>query len=96
MEWVSLGGSWKSVCLDLTVKEWVQNGLLTVFFLVIGLDLRQEMATGTLHNPRQALLPCCRLSGVMAPQASICSSTRVALNVGLFQRPWMRLSPWRP
>ena len=54
--------------LDLTVKEWVQDGMLTLFFLVIGLDLRQEMSTGTLRNPRQALTPMlAAIGGVIAP-----------------------------
>lgn len=54
--------------LDMNLKEWVQDGLLTIFFLVIGLDLRQEISTGTLHSPRQTLLPMmAALGGVIAP-----------------------------
>lgn len=54
--------------LGMDLKEWVQDGLLTAFFLVIGLELRQESATGTLHDPRQALLPMlAAVGGVAAP-----------------------------
>lgn len=68
--WVPLPGrlAHQMPGLDMNAKEWVQDGLLTVFFLVIGLDLRQEAATGTLHNPRQAALPLLAAAGgVVAP-----------------------------
>lgn len=54
--------------LDLSISQWVQDGLLTLFFLVIGLDLRQEMASGFLKNPRNAATPIIgAICGVIVP-----------------------------
>lgn len=54
--------------LDMTVSEWSQEGLLTLFFFIIGLDLRQEMATGFLKNPRNAVAPIFgAIGGVVLP-----------------------------
>ena len=57
--------------LNLSLKDWIQDGLLTIFFLTMGLDLRQEAATGTL--PRQVLLPMlAALGGVAVPILIYC------------------------
>ncbi|RBP97516.1 sodium:proton antiporter [Bifidobacterium aemilianum] len=68
--WVPLRGGLlgSGMGLDLSIKEWVQDGLLTIFFLVMGLDLCQEMETGTLRTPKQALLPMiAAMGGVLLP-----------------------------
>ena len=53
---------------SMTVGDTVQDGLLTVFFLVVGLDLRQEMATGSLNDPRSAAVPMLSaVGGMLAP-----------------------------
>jgi NhaA family Na+:H+ antiporter len=51
--------------VDMPVGSWAQNGLLTVFFLVVGLDLKQELTTGTLSNPRTAAVPMLSAVGGM-------------------------------
>ena len=43
--------------LDLTIAEWAADGLLTVFFFVVGLELKQEFSTGSLHDPKKAAVP---------------------------------------
>ena len=43
--------------LDMSVTHWAQDGLLTVFFFVVGLELKQEFVTGSLREPKQAALP---------------------------------------
>ena len=59
--------------LNLSLKDWIQDGLLTIFFLTMGLDLRQEAATGTLRDHRQALLPMlAALGGVAVPILIYC------------------------
>ena len=40
--------------IDMGLGHWVQDGLLTVFFLTVGLELKQELATGSLSNPKAA------------------------------------------
>ena len=48
----------------------VNDGLMTVFFFVIGLEVKREMAHGELRDPRKALLPVfAALGGVMMPAA---------------------------
>ncbi|MBH9981041.1 Na+/H+ antiporter NhaA [Bifidobacterium sp. W8114] len=59
--------------LNLSLKDWIQDGLLTIFFLTMGLDLRQEAATGTLRNHKQVLLPMlAALGGVAVPILIYC------------------------
>ena len=42
--------------------------MLTVFFLTVGLELKQELATGSLSNPKAAAVPMlCAVGGMMAP-----------------------------
>ena len=59
--------------LNLSLKDWIQDGMLTIFFLTMGLDLRQEAATGTLRDHRQVLLPMlAALGGVAVPILIYC------------------------
>jgi Na+:H+ antiporter, NhaA family len=47
---------------------WVNDGLMTVFFLIVGLEIRREMHDGSLSDPRVATLPIiAALGGVVAP-----------------------------
>ncbi len=47
---------------------WVDDGLMTVFFLVVGLEIRREMFEGALTDPRVATLPfVAALGGVLVP-----------------------------
>ncbi|KAB7790114.1 sodium:proton antiporter [Bifidobacterium leontopitheci] len=54
--------------LVLPIGHWAQDGLLTVFFLTVGLDLKQELTTGSLANPKAAAVPMlCAVGGMLAP-----------------------------
>lgn len=54
--------------LILPISEWAQDGLLTVFFLTVGLDLKQELTTGSLADPKAAAVPMlCAVGGMLAP-----------------------------
>ncbi|PZQ14067.1 MAG: Na+/H+ antiporter NhaA [Rhodanobacter denitrificans] len=47
---------------------WINDGLMTVFFLVVGMEIRREMHDGALSNLRLAALPiAAALGGVVAP-----------------------------
>jgi len=39
------------------LKDWVKDGLMAVFFYVIGLELKRELTVGELSNPKTVLLP---------------------------------------
>jgi NhaA family Na+:H+ antiporter len=47
---------------------WVNDGLMTVFFLVVGLEIRREMYDGSLSDPKVAVLPIiAAVGGVLVP-----------------------------
>ena len=43
--------------LDLSLATWAADGLLAIFFFVVGLELKEEFVAGKLRDPRQAALP---------------------------------------
>ncbi|HSM95037.1 MAG TPA: Na+/H+ antiporter NhaA [Rhizomicrobium sp.] len=54
--------------LSLTIGDWCSEGLLAVFFLLVGLEIRREMTAGGLADPRAALLPVlAAIGGGIAP-----------------------------
>lgn len=47
---------------------WINDALMTVFFLVVGMEIRREIHEGALSDPRQAALPmAAALGGVVVP-----------------------------
>ncbi|QTE29202.1 Na+/H+ antiporter NhaA [Pengzhenrongella sicca] len=57
--------------LDLTVAEWATDGLLAIFFFVVGLELKREMVDGQLRRPSTAIVPILAAVGGMAAPAAI-------------------------
>jgi len=54
--------------LSLTTGQWTSDGLLTLFFVLAGLELKRELVVGELRNPRTAMLPVFgALGGMVAP-----------------------------
>ncbi|PZQ92072.1 MAG: sodium:proton antiporter [Leifsonia xyli] len=54
--------------LDLSPGHWIADGLLTLFFLVVAIELRHELTRGELATPRTALAPAiAALGGVVVP-----------------------------
>lgn len=54
--------------LNLSLATWATDGLLAVFFYVVGLELKRELVVGELSTPRQALLPVvAALGGMVVP-----------------------------
>jgi NhaA family Na+:H+ antiporter len=50
------------------LRFWVNDGLMTIFFLLVGLEVRREIHDGTLSDPRVATLPIiAALGGVVMP-----------------------------
>jgi len=54
--------------LSLSLGEWCSEGLMAIFFLLVGLEIRREMTTGALTDRRAAALPIlAAMGGVLAP-----------------------------
>jgi len=50
------------------LRFWVNDGLMTIFFLLVGLEIRREIHDGTLSDPRVATLPIIAAAGgVLVP-----------------------------
>lgn len=57
--------------LNLTLGQWAADGLLAIFFFVVGLELKREFVAGDLRDPRRAALPVVAAVGGMAVPALI-------------------------
>ena len=54
--------------LNYSIHHWINDGLMAVFFFVLGLELKREIVGGELSNPRKALLPIgAAFGGVLVP-----------------------------
>ncbi len=62
--------SFGALRLDWTLHHWINDGLMTVFFFVVGLEIKREFVVGELRDPRKAALPiAAALGGMVAPAA---------------------------
>jgi len=48
---------WQAGIAGMSVEHWINDGLMAVFFLMIGLELERELYNGELSDLRNALLP---------------------------------------
>ena len=77
------GVGWTGGGFQLPVIRWVNDGLLTIFFLVVGLEIKREFTVGHLATRRLAALPVAASIGGMVVPAVI----YLAL---IPEGPWMR------
>jgi Na+:H+ antiporter, NhaA family len=49
--------------LELSLGAWAADGLLAVFFFLVGLELKREFVAGDLRNPRRAMVPVAAAAG---------------------------------
>jgi Na+:H+ antiporter, NhaA family len=75
-----------SLALDKPLLHWINDGLMAVFFFLVGLEIKRELLHGELSTIRQAVLPAVAATGGMAVPAAI----YVAINAGdpLALRGW--------
>ena len=64
--------------LDESVLEFINDGLMAIFFFVVGLEIKRELVLGDLRDPRTAALPVMAALGGMAVPALI----YISLNAG--------------
>jgi NhaA family Na+:H+ antiporter len=63
-----LGGDVGPLHLQLTLGEWVSDGLMALFFFVVGAEIKRELVRGELSGRQQAMLPAAAaLGGMIAP-----------------------------
>ena len=71
------------------LRFWVNDGLMTVFFLLVGLEIRREIHDGTLSDPRVATLPLIAAAGgVLVPALLYLLVTILVGSTPLARRGW--------
>ncbi|MBV1906952.1 MAG: Na+/H+ antiporter NhaA [Pseudomonadales bacterium] len=56
--------------LSKSIHHWINDGLMALFFFVIGLELKREILVGELSDPKQAILPIiAAIGGMVVPVA---------------------------
>jgi NhaA family Na+:H+ antiporter len=68
----------ESLHLRLSVSAWAADGLLAIFFFVVGLELKREFVAGDLRDPARAALPIAAAIGGMIVPAAIFIGTNLA------------------
>jgi Na+:H+ antiporter, NhaA family len=69
---------WQGTIGGMTISHWINDALMAVFFLLVGLELERELYVGELAKFRDALLPIVAAIGGMLAPAGI----HFALNAG--------------
>jgi NhaA family Na+:H+ antiporter len=67
----SFGFQWGASAFALTLLDWVNHGLLTIFFIVVGLEIKREFTVGHLASIRSGALPVIAAMGGIALPAVI-------------------------
>ena len=62
---------WQYQIVELSIENWINEGLMVIFFLLIGLELKREIYVGELSNLKNALLPVFAAVGGMVIPAAI-------------------------
>ena len=63
-----LGRDFGSVHLTYSVALWINDGLMAIFFLLVGLEIKREIVEGELSTPKKAALPIfAALGGMLFP-----------------------------
>lgn len=57
-----------SVHLNYSILLWINDGLMAIFFLLVGLEIKREIVEGELSSPKKASLPIlCAIGGAVIP-----------------------------
>jgi NhaA family Na+:H+ antiporter len=104
-----LAVSWGEREFDLDLRNWINDGLMAIFFFVVGLEIKRELVEGELRDRRRAMLPvCAALGGMLVPALiyaafnaggegsdgwGIPMATDIAMAVGVLSLMGSRVSP---
>jgi Na+:H+ antiporter, NhaA family len=104
----SFGIGFPDHMLSLTMGAWFSEGLLAIFFLLVGLEIRRELTAGALADRRAAVLPVvAAIGGVLAPALiylvlnpgpaasgwSVPTATDIAFTLGILALLGSRIPP---
>lgn len=57
-----------SLHLNYSILMWINDGLMAIFFLLVGLEIKREIVEGELSSPKKASLPIlCAIGGAITP-----------------------------
>ena len=76
---------WGSQALTYSLHHWINDGLMAVFFFLVGLEIKREFLVGELASARRAALPIAAALGGMVVPALIYTAVNVG---GEGQRGW--------
>ncbi|NGM73283.1 Na+/H+ antiporter NhaA [Sphingobacterium sp. SGL-16] len=66
----TLGFENESIQLNYSIKQWIDDGLMAIFFLLVGLEIKRELVEGELASPKKAALPIfAAIGGALLPAA---------------------------
>ena len=80
-----LGIEFADARFRMSLSHWVNDGLLTIFFLLVGLEIKREFTVGRLANRRSAAFPIAAALGGMAVPAGLYA---LAMPSGAWSHGW--------
>jgi Na+:H+ antiporter, NhaA family len=66
-----VGFRFGGIAVEHSLEHWINDGLMAIFFFLVGLEVKREIVLGELRDPRQAVLPLVAALGGMAVPAAI-------------------------
>ncbi len=69
----NLGFSTSNIHLEYSISLWINDGLMAIFFLLVGLEIKREIIEGELSSPKKATMPIMAAIGGMLFPAAIYS-----------------------
>jgi Na+:H+ antiporter, NhaA family len=66
---IKIGFELGTISLKYSIEHWINDGLMAIFFLLIGLEIERELYVGELSNLKNASLPIIAAIGGMATPA---------------------------
>jgi len=73
-----IGVSWGDAGFQMSLKHWINDGLMVLFFFVVGLEIKREIVVGELSSMKKSVLPVAAAIGGMVVPAVL----YVAFNAG--------------
>jgi NhaA family Na+:H+ antiporter len=66
-----IGFSWNGSVFKLSLHHWINDGLMVLFFFVVGLEIKRELVVGRLSSFDKAILPVAAAAGGMVVPAAM-------------------------